>query len=228
VHRKCFCLMTAAFSLLCLNSSAGATIFTITYTGTVDSVQASNFFPNAPNFSNLLGPFTMVTSVDTGDPLGGQFVGTATNFTYSDGIMGTITGNDFPRVIPDTAVGSIGRWGGLGVTMSLDGSHVTQSFYTNQGLPGTFPGFFSVNADIGGTGSGGFSFLAFAPGQQPFFETGEFTIDSASSDQIPGIPEPSTWAMLLIGFVGMGYAAYRRSRNGPSSLWHTNCRHICA
>ncbi len=26
-----------------------------------------------------------------------------------------------------------------------------------------------------------------------------------------GVPEPSTWAMLLIGFVGLGYAGFRRS-----------------
>jgi hypothetical protein len=26
------------------------------------------------------------------------------------------------------------------------------------------------------------------------------------------VPEPSTWAMLLLGFAGLGYADYRRSR----------------
>jgi hypothetical protein len=28
--------------------------------------------------------------------------------------------------------------------------------------------------------------------------------------QTPAVPEPSTWAMLLIGFAGIGFAAYRR------------------
>jgi hypothetical protein len=32
------------------------------------------------------------------------------------------------------------------------------------------------------------------------------------SGTVPAIPEPSTWAMLLIGFVGIGFAAYRRRR----------------
>jgi hypothetical protein len=31
------------------------------------------------------------------------------------------------------------------------------------------------------------------------------------------VPEPSTWAMLLIGFAGLGYAGYRRAkRNSPA------------
>jgi len=28
----------------------------------------------------------------------------------------------------------------------------------------------------------------------------------------PSTPEPATWAMMLIGFVGVGYLGYRRSR----------------
>jgi hypothetical protein len=27
---------------------------------------------------------------------------------------------------------------------------------------------------------------------------------------VSAIPEPSTWAMMLIGFAGIGFAAYRR------------------
>jgi hypothetical protein len=28
-----------------------------------------------------------------------------------------------------------------------------------------------------------------------------------------GVPEPSTWAMLLLGFAGLGFAGYRRTKN---------------
>jgi hypothetical protein len=28
-----------------------------------------------------------------------------------------------------------------------------------------------------------------------------------------GVPEPSTWAMMIIGFASVGFAAYRRTRN---------------
>jgi hypothetical protein len=29
--------------------------------------------------------------------------------------------------------------------------------------------------------------------------------------EVPAVPEPSTWAMLLIGFAGIGFTTYRRS-----------------
>jgi hypothetical protein len=71
-----------------------------------------------------------------------------------------------------------------------------------------------------------------APGQTPFMGSGEATIDPYfflavlnPSDYTlvfsPGIinepdnlavPEPSTWAMMLLGFAGFGFAHYRASR----------------
>jgi CHASE1-domain containing sensor protein len=32
-----------------------------------------------------------------------------------------------------------------------------------------------------------------------------------------GTPEPSTWAMMILGFVGVGFAGYRASRNAVST-----------
>jgi hypothetical protein len=34
----------------------------------------------------------------------------------------------------------------------------------------------------------------------------------------PVVPEPSTWAMMLLGFAGLGYAGYRRARGGRATL----------
>ncbi len=33
----------------------------------------------------------------------------------------------------------------------------------------------------------------------------------------PAVPEPSTWAMMLLGFAGLGFAGYRRGRKGSIS-----------
>lgn len=32
----------------------------------------------------------------------------------------------------------------------------------------------------------------------------------------PPVPEPSTWAMMILGFAGVGFMAYRRKRNGSA------------
>jgi hypothetical protein len=32
------------------------------------------------------------------------------------------------------------------------------------------------------------------------------------------VPEPSTWAMLLLGFAGLGYAGYRRAKTSPAKF----------
>ena len=38
------------------------------------------------------------------------------------------------------------------------------------------------------------------------------SLDTTVNGPIPILPEPSTWAMMLIGFVGLGYAGWRGSR----------------
>jgi PEP-CTERM motif-containing protein len=47
----------------------------------------------------------------------------------------------------------------------------------------------------------------------PFSFTGTYTVveDSGSATfNIANVPEPSTWAMMVLGFAGMGFMAYRR------------------
>ena len=47
---------------------------------------------------------------------------------------------------------------------------------------------------------------------------GTLVIGSLSGDATftATIPEPSTWAMMLLGFAGLGFAGYRRSRKAVS------------
>jgi hypothetical protein len=40
----------------------------------------------------------------------------------------------------------------------------------------------------------------------------EFSLTAVHN--IPSTPEPSTWAMMMLGFAGLGYAAFRRNTNG--------------
>ncbi len=33
---------------------------------------------------------------------------------------------------------------------------------------------------------------------------------------VPGVPEPSTWAMMLLGFAGLSFVGFRRSRKATA------------
>jgi hypothetical protein len=46
------------------------------------------------------------------------------------------------------------------------------------------------------------------PGRQP--SNGNFVVTELTADAVAAVPEPSTWAMLLLGFAGVGFLAYRR------------------
>jgi hypothetical protein len=59
-----------------------------------------------------------------------------------------------------------------------------------------------------GDGSGGY--------QAAFFGTAGggnlYEYDFAANVTVGAVPEPSTWAMMILGFAGVGFMAYRRSR----------------
>jgi hypothetical protein len=42
-----------------------------------------------------------------------------------------------------------------------------------------------------------------------------FLIDNTQIN-VFAVPEPSTWAMMILGFCGLGFMAYRRKQNGPA------------
>lgn len=44
----------------------------------------------------------------------------------------------------------------------------------------------------------------------------EWVIDLDSVSISSAVPEPSTWAMMLLGFAGLGFMAYRRKQNGSA------------
>ncbi len=57
------------------------------------------------------------------------------------------------------------------------------------------------------TGGNGYTYQA---------SNGEFGTGTVSFAIASAIPEPSTWAMMILGFCGLGFIAYRRKQNGSA------------
>ena len=70
-----------------------------------------------------------------------------------------------------------------------------------------------------------------APGSSYFVSSVVFSLDGTGGAwnqvkqmdfSVPGaittIPEPSTWAMMVLGFAGLGFGAFRRSRKDDISI----------
>jgi hypothetical protein len=56
----------------------------------------------------------------------------------------------------------------------------------------------------------GFSGISFDSIRLTSNSSDYFLIDNVQFGTVSAVPEPSTWAMLILGFAGVGYMAYRR------------------
>ena len=54
--------------------------------------------------------------------------------------------------------------------------------------------------------------------QGPLLLDAGATVSGSQDVSVAIVPEPSTWAMMAIGFVGLGFAGYRRARLRPASV----------
>jgi len=105
--------------------------------------------------------------------------------------------------------------GGTNV-FGLDGKFFpTAPYFTNSCCGGL--GFtFAVATDSGNTigAALGLSGIAYN-GVGPYELFIGVNTDRQGNLTVSAVPEPSTWAMLLLGFAGIGLVAYRRKQNGP-------------
>jgi hypothetical protein len=54
-----------------------------------------------------------------------------------------------------------------------------------------------------------------------FLDSSHATANSGAifeTGRMPSTPEPSTWAMMLLGFAGLGFAGYRKARGARAAL----------
>lgn len=137
---------------------------------------------------------------------------------------------------PNAAIPSPGTVGNFLAAGPSDGGNSTVTFLAAGGVtqlsflwgsPDTFntlivntnDGSYSYTADQAGVtppnGNQSFAeYVAFATSGGEFITSLQFESTSnafeVSNFAVSGVPEPGTWAMMVIGFLGVGFLAYRR------------------
>ncbi len=126
-------------------------------------------------------------------------------------------GNTYNYTLP--AVGSSRAVGVTGLTASVAGlsfDFTAHGAYVYLAGPS---GHFCLNGGSGSSCDGNFSRETVAIGADivaPSGASGQSGLYDGTllfaTPVVAGVPEPSTWAMLLLGFAGVGFMGYRRSR----------------
>jgi hypothetical protein len=97
-------------------------------------------------------------------------------------------------------------------------SDPVNGYFSDTILTATGPTITSITMPFSYTAHPGDSTYGyFALTGEPEFDLTPNTITITLVDGlVAGVPELSTWAMMILGFCGVGFMAYRRKQNGPS------------
>jgi len=201
----------------CGTSSSNTVTVTQLSTGVLDiSVSlASGFnfihsgFPGSFGFG-LTSGFTSI-SFSTGSTAWSTTGWTPINSPVSATSPQTVSGASLAWDGAGTFVNGYGMtWNGGNGIGNQDGTtldfHISGTGLTLASLAADTTGSFFV-ADVAGTGT--------------HLEDGVAVRNTGIIDftlQTPAVPEPSTWAMMILGFMGVGFMAYRRKSQGHFRL----------
>jgi PEP-CTERM motif len=214
----------AVVALAGLSSSASADIITMTYTGTVASVTGGSDTLDLFGGGNITGDdfsvvFTFDTSKGTLTSGGSVHSGASGDGTFSPTVY-TIGGvsNSLVQSIVDSAAGAQTGFNGVGDSIlngiiaghtgaSTGASILTGGANSGRIAPDDFTTNSTVVAGCGFCGAGGN--LNVGGEDIEFTVEKEVTFDTTTA-VTSGVPEPSTWAMMILGFCGVGFMACRR------------------
>ena len=217
-----FLMIAVAAGALGLSGAASAEIVTATFTGTVNLV----FNPDGGLPPAADGDTFVATYVFNLDNATSSNIGDTGGFSAGPyGAFATVTVS-----INGTPAGSLPAF----TTGELTGE--TQVFETGSVIDADVGGL-GVNFDSNITGTdfawnltspaSGFSYMPTAADQTliQLHNNGSDLIEADISDveitvasPPPAVPEPSTWAMMLVGFAAMGFAGYRARKRGLRAI----------
>jgi hypothetical protein len=112
-----------------------------------------------------------------------------------------------PARYVDIYVGSLDAYNTIVFDGPGAGSHYT---YTGVDLANADKNAIDDGNQLSGSSNGLFEFSFAAPVTSVTFSSSQNSLEVASVSS--AVPEASTWAMMLIGFAGLGYAAYRKTK----------------
>jgi len=106
----------------------------------------------------------------------------------------------------------------LAFSVTIDGIELSSALPAYDGSAPSFAAALKLLSTYSGTvslaaGTHEFAFH-FSRGETGFGRAPYFGIDGVNlvQQQVNAVPEPSTWAMLLLGFAGIGYGVHRRRK----------------
>jgi hypothetical protein len=195
-------LVLASFSVVLGGAARAATI---TFDGTSTGFKSQGFTatgePGISFFSNAGTATSLLVQDYTPQSIGNALGVFADEADFVKGVMSTITSSLTLTFGNDDSC------------CSVPGDLAVLKTYLGATLVGTSTVVLNRN-DLGDqtiTSTGGvfdnFTFAYTSPGGAPIAATE--VIDNINFTVAP-VPEPSTWAMMILGFAGVGFMAYRR------------------
>lgn len=181
--------VASAGALLLMASAAQASIFDLSFSGSDETGSVSGTLQIDATLTATPGQYTLNSisgQVSDSAIVGGPFTLT--------GLFSSYAGADNLFFYPTQPYVS---FGGLSFTTLTGGDF-------NLGLGGSGPFGYLFNASLLNlSGNAQANTLAGST------SLSEFTVTEA-------VPEPSTWAMMILGFVGVGYMTYRRRKQSTA------------
>src|ERR1700722_8836493 len=215
-------LITTGLAWLALTGAASAAVQVVL---TPETALSPNYF-----VGKTVGSHDFTVGTDTWSLLSGTAgIATGTTPNVSANPLGdtlpymSVEADSTEQVIFGTAQTSISiYWGSIDgnqggnnnlntIAITIDNYTLTGADLVNMGATGTGDQTGPLgNELVTITGLAPFTTATFSSTNNAF----EFSLAATPVTQTGGTPEPATWAMMMIGFAGLGYAAFRRHSNG--------------
>jgi hypothetical protein len=136
---------------------------------------------------------------------GEMAVNTAGDVTGVSGMISGLANETISAVTPNPNFS--------GAAYSPDGSFIYNNLYHASGMAFDIDGLLLATAQNPG---GYWNLWGTSPGNYSLWESVgiyNYPIEESGNLSMTAVPEPSTWAMMLLGFAGLGIAGYRVRRN---------------